>query len=736
MEKDLPAIQSPERNSTLNDGLGNRHRDEPLENKGNEGDNEGTKISDNNTIDSRVSVTSEDSGEEIRDKKSLENVRGTTPLLIGERGVQPPDSSHPIHSKERETGHTPGDNLEDNCNDVDNEISQSDSDENAINYFEDMRNFERQSGSSSDGTLKGPMGWIASQISQNVDPERIISQIMPGVSFPQYVDPMTLWKVVWEILTEPKPRCKLDHVSTLENVVKLIASCKKIIILTGAGVSVSCGIPDFRSRDGIYARLSKDFPDLPDPQSMFDIHYFRRDQRPFFKFAKEIYPGKFKPSLSHRFIAALDRKKKLLHNYTQNIDTLEQVAGIERVIQCHGSFATASCTNCKYRVNADVIQDKIFNQIIPKCPNCPEDENILAVMKPDIIFFGEGLPNVFYEKLDTDKTEADLLIVIGSSLKVRPVALIPDYVNPDVPQILINREPLNHFNFDVELLGNCDDVICEICRRLGEDWSDVTLGHDTPPLDKEAILKLLESLSDSDGAESDVNDENDVSVESVNVKTEKEIHDNDDDSDEKGGCTELAHGSDVSQPSNKEYSSEGTATERLEYNAERQPGDPRDDSSTAERSEISSEHDDTWVSYRKRPRESMHAISKLETTHVGDRVRNANRNEITQTCDDNTSKDVSSVKANRDDDEDTPKRLRIDNSVTIFGQIINDDDKHCKQTLRSTNDLHGDTTRKRSRSSSQGSQDSQLIIRTMSPRYSKDVLLRDMIEEERLFMIY
>lgn len=65
-------------------------------------------------------------------------------------------------------------------------------------------------------------------------------------------------------------------------------------------VSVSCGIPDFRSRDGIYARLAVDFPDLPDPQAMFDIHYFRRDPRPFFKFAREIYPGQFTPSLCHR----------------------------------------------------------------------------------------------------------------------------------------------------------------------------------------------------------------------------------------------------------------------------------------------------------------------------------------------------------------------------------------------------------------------------------------------------
>ena len=199
---------------------------------------------------------------------------------------------------------------------------------------------------------------------------------------------------------------------------------------------MSCGIPDFRSRDGIYARLAVDFPDLPDPQSMFDIEYFRRDPRPFFKFAKvcppccyhftfkvpfslpltgvmmtaidfvcnvitsimcplqEIYPGQFQPSPCHKFISMLDKKEKLLRNYTQNIDTLEQVAGVQRIIQCHGklplrltpsrlhnyvirrcgpvtnklvfpagSFATASCLVCKHSVDCEAIREDIFNQV-------------------------------------------------------------------------------------------------------------------------------------------------------------------------------------------------------------------------------------------------------------------------------------------------------------------------------------------------------------------------------------
>lgn len=86
---------------------------------------------------------------------------------------------------------------------------------------------------------------------------------------------------------------------------------------------MSCGIPDFRSRNGIYSRLALDFPDLPDPQAMFDIQYFSQDPRPFFKFAREIYPGQFKPSPCHRYekcgsanVSFLIYLMKLYHLYS------------------------------------------------------------------------------------------------------------------------------------------------------------------------------------------------------------------------------------------------------------------------------------------------------------------------------------------------------------------------------------------------------------------------------------
>ncbi|CAG0916455.1 unnamed protein product [Notodromas monacha] len=361
----------------------------------------------------------------------------------------------------------------------------------------------------------GPMSWIHRQMCLGANPRVILSQLLPRNSgIPIDVDDISLWKCIIEILTEPPRRHRLRHINNLEDVIRLIRSSRKMLILTGAGVSVSCGIPDFRSRNGLYARLAKDFPDLPDPQAMFDINYFDRDPRPFFKFAREIFPGQFEPSPAHQFIKLVEKHGKLLRNYTQNIDTLEQVAGIENVIQCHGSFATATCQRCQMKVNSDFVRDDIMAQLIPVCRACcpsgeldldfsrpvsvvtedfdetsscslemlaaEERKNATPILKPDIVFFGEGLPEKFHASMASDKDECDLLIVIGSSLKVRPVALIPSSVPPTVPLVLINREPLHH------LLGDCDVVCNELCRRLGDDWT-------APGLDK-PVLTALSSL--------------------------------------------------------------------------------------------------------------------------------------------------------------------------------------------------------------------------------------------------
>ncbi|EIW59796.1 SIR2-domain-containing protein [Trametes versicolor FP-101664 SS1] len=302
-------------------------------------------------------------------------------------------------------------------------------------------------------------------------------------------------------------RERLLTYNTIDDVVRLIHASRRILILTGAGISVSCGIPDFRSRNGLYASLQENGEyDLDDPQQMFDIQYFRENPAVFYSFASKIYPSNFIPSPCHRFIKLIEDKGKLLRNYTQNIDTLETLAGVQRVVQCHGSFATASCIHCRARVPGSAIADDIMSQRVPLCTLCNAANAPAAVpvkagkkkgkkkkegwdsdasdepeppayppgiMKaswpPDITFFGEKLDDVFERSLMEDRQEVDLLIIIGTSLKVSPVSETISHLPHSVPQILINKTPIKHINPDVVLLGNADDIVLHLCGKLGWD---------------------------------------------------------------------------------------------------------------------------------------------------------------------------------------------------------------------------------------------------------------------------
>ncbi|KAI0642104.1 DHS-like NAD/FAD-binding domain-containing protein [Trametes meyenii] len=305
---------------------------------------------------------------------------------------------------------------------------------------------------------------------------------------------------------ELESRERLLTYNTIDDALHLIQTARRILILTGAGISVSCGIPDFRSRNGLYASLQENGEyDLDDPQQMFDIQYFRENPAVFYSFASKIYPSNFIPSPCHRFIKLIEDKGKLLRNYTQNIDTLETLAGVQRVVQCHGSFATASCVHCKVRVPGTDIADDIMSQRVPLCKHCnattPPAVSLKSskkkgkkrkdgwdsdasdepeppayppgIMKPDITFFGEKLDDVFERSLMEDRLQVDLLIIIGTSLKVSPVSETISHLPHSVPQILINKTPIRHINPDIVLLGNADDIVLHLCRKLSWDLPEV-----------------------------------------------------------------------------------------------------------------------------------------------------------------------------------------------------------------------------------------------------------------------
>ncbi|KAL3962560.1 hypothetical protein ACCO45_004083 [Purpureocillium lilacinum] len=310
-------------------------------------------------------------------------------------------------------------------------------------------------------------------------------------------------------------RAKLSRYNSVDDAVDLVRRSSNIIVITGAGISTSLGIPDFRSKGtGLYSKL--EHLGLGDPQEVFDIDVFKDDPTIFYSVARDIVPATDRFTPTHKFLAMLHQRGKLLTNYSQNIDNLEVKAGLpkDKLVQCHGSFGTASCVQCGFQMDGEAIFPDIKAGNIPRCPRCvqallagngngrrrkrkrsaganassrrkvrrsasgdstDDDDNSdydlpeAGVMKPDITFFGEALPDEFSKRLTThDREKVDLVIVIGTSLKVTPVSEIVSWLPPQIPQIYVSRQPVSHINFDIDLLGDCDVVVAELCRRL--DW--------------------------------------------------------------------------------------------------------------------------------------------------------------------------------------------------------------------------------------------------------------------------
>ncbi|KAF2966933.1 hypothetical protein GQX73_g6665 [Xylaria multiplex] len=244
---------------------------------------------------------------------------------------------------------------------------------------------------------------------------------------------------------------------------------KQIVVMTGAGISTAAGIPDFRSPNtGLYNNLAR--LDLPHPEAVFEIDFFRYNPRPFYVLAKELYPGNFHPTISHAFVALLAKKKLLRMLFTQNIDCLERAAGVppELIVEAHGSFATQRCIDCKTPF-PDAEMRKCVESASP--PNCVRKE-CGGLVKPDIVFFGEQLPNTFFANATVPR-EADLVIVVGTSLMVHPFAGLPRLARDGVPRLLFNMERVGDFGTradDVLYLGECDDGIRKLVDELG--WGD------------------------------------------------------------------------------------------------------------------------------------------------------------------------------------------------------------------------------------------------------------------------
>lgn len=267
------------------------------------------------------------------------------------------------------------------------------------------------------------------------------------------------------LVDESTPPVRLAS-RTIDAVADYIKSgaADKIVVMTGAGISTSAGIPDFRSPEtGLYANLAR--LDLPYAEAVFDISYFREKPEPFYTLAHELYPGKYRPTVTHSFLKLLHDKGLLLKLFTQNIDCLEREAGVpdDKIIEAHGSFARQSCIECRAPYAEEEMKKHIDEKTIPRCHECQ------GLVKPEIVFFGEQLPAEFFQARGLP-AEANLAIVIGTSLTVQPFASLPGLVQDDTPRILLNKELVGGLGSrpdDVVILGACDDGVRQLCDALG-----------------------------------------------------------------------------------------------------------------------------------------------------------------------------------------------------------------------------------------------------------------------------
>eukprot|EP00667_Euglena_gracilis_P008488 EG_transcript_8595 len=269
----------------------------------------------------------------------------------------------------------------------------------------------------------------------------------------------------------------------VEDVAAYIADgrARRILVMLGAGVSVSAGIPDFRTPgSGLYANLQKF--NLPSPEAICELSYFKKNPAPFYQLIKDLWPGQYKPTPAHYFVRLLHEKGLLLRCFTQNIDSLETLAGIpaEQLVAAHGNFDTARCLKTGRPVPveelAEAVRDGTWEQLRRK---------YRGLVKPDVVLFGEKLPPRFEHCRRRDAPLADLLLVLGTSLQVEPFASLMHDVRPDVPRLLLNRELVGQragrgrpgFRFeaadnerDVAMLTECDNGVLVLAALLG--WQD------------------------------------------------------------------------------------------------------------------------------------------------------------------------------------------------------------------------------------------------------------------------
>ena len=236
----------------------------------------------------------------------------------------------------------------------------------------------------------------------------------------------------------------------------MIRAQQPCVVLTGAGVSTESGIPDFRSPTGLWARF--------DPLEYGSIEAFRADPIKVWSFYKPRVAmlTEAEPNAAHRALAELERLGFVEAVVTQNIDLLHERAGSREIVEVHGSIRSATCPGCGEQEPLERVLELLAEADAPACTSCG------AILKPDVVFFGELLPVEAIERASMLARQARLLLVVGSALEVYPVAGLPEETLAAGGELaIVNRGPTPYdTRATLRIDGSAGEVLAQAAQAL------------------------------------------------------------------------------------------------------------------------------------------------------------------------------------------------------------------------------------------------------------------------------